>query len=340
MKNYIFIALFLFLSSCSEQEMAEIEYKSGKSFWENGKAAKKSDMDIVVSKNLDRSSIIKDSHNSDLIKKKELRAFEDSGSMSNYKEVHIFEKKKIDHDNYPEGDSLVGKNIEDVNTIQPSKQVKKEEPQHNDKYRFIIVRSGDDIKTIADEYNVPVAIIAKVNDLKTPYHLEVGQILKIRESKDVEAEEVQKVISSPKAEKTTNTKGSAVELHHSSSDFIKPVEGEIISSFGEETESGSKNDGVNFAASSGANVHVVASGTVIYASNQLEDYGNLVIVKHENSLVTTYAHLQQISVQKGQKVMAGDIVGKVGSSGNVSSPQLHFAVRKGKEVVDPMSYLK
>jgi LysM repeat protein len=334
MKNYIFIILLFLLSSCSEQEMAEVEYKSGKSLWGNEKVVKKGDSDTVVSKKLNRSSVIKDSKNSDIIKKKEERDFESSGVISNYKEVRRFEKKKIDHDNYPEGDSLVSKSTDNINIDQ---QVKKEEPKHND--RFIIVRSGDDIKTIADEYNMSIAVIAKANDLQKPYQLEVGQILKIPESKDIDTTEIQAVSVVPKIKKNTH-KGSAVELHHSDSDFIKPVEGEIISSFGEETESGSKNEGVNFASNAGANVHVVASGTVIYASNQLEDYGNLVLVKHENSLVTTYAHLQQILVQKGQKVTVGDIVGKVGSSGNVSSPQLHFAVRKGKEAVDPMFYLK
>ena len=238
--------------------------------------------------------------------------------------------KKINHDDYPEGDVLVGKNLDNQDKVLEKKSVEDEKPLPQEKDRFIIIRSGDDIKSIADEYNISVNVIARENALKPPYNLEVGQILKLPESKSVsEATEVVKI----------SKRASAVQLHSKTVDFINPVEGDIICSFGEETEAGRKNEGVNFAASIGSNVHSVASGTVIYASNQLEDYGNLVIIKHDNSLVTTYAHLQQISVEKGRKVTVGDIVGKVGATGNVSSPQLHFAVRKGKDVVDPALYL-
>ena len=335
MQNILLIFLSFILFSCSEQEMAEIEYKSGKySSGGREKISKRPYVDSaeVVSRKLERSASVKNSSNSSSIKKKEIEDFKDHGAMKNYQEVHVFEKKKIDHDNYPENDTLFGKNIKEDDIInQDVLQPKIDAKTHHAKDRFIIVRSGDDIKTIADEYNISIDVIAKENELKTPYHLEVGQILKLPASQSLG----EKTFESPKAMKITK----AVELHSKSSDFIKPVEGEVICSFGEETEAGSKNEGVNFSAKAGETVHAVASGIVIYASNQLEDYGNLVIIKHDNAIVTTYAHLQQISVQKGSKVTVGDIIGKVGSTGNVSSPQLHFAVRKGKDVVDPISYL-
>jgi murein DD-endopeptidase MepM/ murein hydrolase activator NlpD len=337
MKYIIILPFFLLsfiLSSCSEQELAEIEYKSQKSAFTNERVMQKSSAhDAVVSKKLDRSSVVKNSSSSNLIKKKEIKEFESEGSMKNYNEVHVFEKKKINHDDYPEGDVLVGKNLDNQDKTLEKKRVEDEKPLPQEKDRFIIIRSGDDIKSIADEYNISVNVIARENGLKPPYNLEVGQILKLPESKSVS--EVTEITEVAKVSK----KASAVQLHSQTVDFINPVEGDIICSFGEETEAGRKNEGVNFVANAGSNVHSVASGTVIYASNQLEDYGNLVIVKHDNSLVTTYAHLQQISVQKGQKVTVGDIVGKVGATGNVSSPQLHFAVRKGKDVVDPALYL-
>lgn len=124
----------------------------------------------------------------------------------------------------------------------------------------------------------------------------------------------------------------------SASGFSWPVQGKVILKYGATTD-GLRNDGINIAAPAGAPVMAAADGTVAYAGNQLRGFGNLVLIRHANGLITAYAHNQSLLVQKGDKVKRGATIARVGSTGNVAKPQLHFEIRKGEEPVDPMKYL-
>lgn len=124
----------------------------------------------------------------------------------------------------------------------------------------------------------------------------------------------------------------------SAAGFSWPVQGKVILKFGA-TSDGLRNDGINIAAPAGAPVMAAADGTVAYAGNQLRGFGNLVLIRHANGLITAYAHNQSLLVQKGDKVKRGATIARVGSTGNVAKPQLHFEIRKGEEPVDPMKYL-
>jgi murein DD-endopeptidase MepM/ murein hydrolase activator NlpD len=124
----------------------------------------------------------------------------------------------------------------------------------------------------------------------------------------------------------------------SASGFSWPVQGKVILKYGA-TSDGLRNDGINIAAPAGAPVMAAADGTVAYAGNQLRGFGNLVLIRHANGLITAYAHNQSLLVQKGDKVKRGATIARVGSTGNVAKPQLHFEIRKGEEPVDPMKYL-
>jgi murein DD-endopeptidase MepM/ murein hydrolase activator NlpD len=116
--------------------------------------------------------------------------------------------------------------------------------------------------------------------------------------------------------------------------FQWPVNGKIISGFGA-TSGGLHNDGINIAAPRGTPVHAAENGVVVYAGNQLRGFGNLVLIRHADGWVTAYAHNDTLLVKKGQQVKRGDVIARVGSTGNVSQPQLHFELRKGTEAVDP-----
>ncbi|WP_173012524.1 LysM peptidoglycan-binding domain-containing M23 family metallopeptidase [Niveispirillum sp. SYP-B3756] len=121
--------------------------------------------------------------------------------------------------------------------------------------------------------------------------------------------------------------------------FMWPLRGEIISTYGAKP-GGLRNDGINIAASQGTAVAAAEAGIVAYAGNQLKSFGNLVLIRHDGGWVTVYAHLADIGVQQGQRVTRGQSIGTVGQTGNVRFPQLHFAVRKGDQVVDPMGQLE
>jgi len=120
--------------------------------------------------------------------------------------------------------------------------------------------------------------------------------------------------------------------------FVWPVKGKVISSFGPKAGH-LHNDGINIAAPRGTAVAAAASGTVAYVGDALAGYGNLVLIRHDNGMVTAYAHLDRVTVSKDQKVVRGQAIGTVGSTGTVANAQLHFEVRRGIETLDPVKYL-
>ena len=117
-----------------------------------------------------------------------------------------------------------------------------------------------------------------------------------------------------------------------------PVRGKIISGFGPKAN-GLKNEGINIAVPEGTSIRAADSGVVAYAGNELKGYGNLVLIRHENGYVTAYAHAKELFVKRGDTVKRGDVIAKAGQTGSVSSPQLHFEVRRGATALDPMKFL-
>jgi murein DD-endopeptidase MepM/ murein hydrolase activator NlpD len=117
-----------------------------------------------------------------------------------------------------------------------------------------------------------------------------------------------------------------------------PVRGKVISGFGPKAN-GLKNEGINIAVPEGTSIRAADSGVVAYSGNELKGYGNLVLIRHENGYVTAYAHAKELFVKRGDTVKRGDVIAKAGQTGSVSSPQLHFEVRKGATALDPMKFL-
>ncbi|TQV79293.1 LysM peptidoglycan-binding domain-containing M23 family metallopeptidase [Denitrobaculum tricleocarpae] len=124
----------------------------------------------------------------------------------------------------------------------------------------------------------------------------------------------------------------------SSSKFRWPLSGKILSSFGSKG-SGVHNDGINIEAAAGTIVRAAENGVVAYSGNELRGFGRLLLVKHADGWVTAYAHLSEVLVARGETVKRGQAIAKVGRSGNVSKPQLHFEIRQGTRAVDPRKLL-
>ena len=118
-----------------------------------------------------------------------------------------------------------------------------------------------------------------------------------------------------------------------------PAQGRILSSFGQKDGS-STNDGIDIMAPEGSSVKAAENGVVIYAGDGLKEFGNTVLIRHENNIVTVYGHNSKILVQRGQKVRRGDEIAKSGMSGNASTPRVHFEVRKNSSPVNPIKYLE
>jgi murein DD-endopeptidase MepM/ murein hydrolase activator NlpD len=118
-----------------------------------------------------------------------------------------------------------------------------------------------------------------------------------------------------------------------------PVSGRIITGFGQRTD-GTHNDGINLSVPLGTSVHAAEAGTVAYAGSELKGYGNLILLRHDNGWVTAYAHNDQLTVKRGDKVQRGQVIATAGRTGSVDQPQVHFELRQGSKPVDPVPFLE
>lgn len=230
-----------------------------------------------------------------------------------------------------------------------------------------MVARGDTLYSISKKYNIDMTSLSRLNDLREPYTLNVGQVLALPETLSENTKGVtdsgsssgitsgysykrssgtkvaskstdkpQKVAASQKtiARKTPRKTVST----YRKSKFLWPVKGTVVSNFGA-VGKGRRNDGINIKAATGTNVKAADKGVVAYAGNELKGFGNLVLIKHADGYITAYAHNERLYVKKGQKVLRGEKIATVGSTGSVNTSQLHFEVRAGKKAVNPRSYL-
>ena len=115
--------------------------------------------------------------------------------------------------------------------------------------------------------------------------------------------------------------------------WMWPSDGKIVATFDE-----GKNKGIDIAGRSGQQVMAAGAGKVMYAGSGIRGYGNLVIVKHSNSLLSAYAHNRSISVKEGQTVNKGQVIAEMGDS-DADSVKLHFEIRQQGKPVDPSRFL-
>jgi len=231
-----------------------------------------------------------------------------------------------------------------------------------------VVAAGETLHSIARLYGKPVMALAKANNIRPDTMVRVGDRITIP---DMHAPAIAKSgpaagaapraeaprsssptqnittaesphsarLASPAASAETLERGAkAAEPVGALPSFRWPVRGRIIASFGPKPN-GLQNDGINLAVPEGTPVKAAEDGVVAYAGNELKGYGNLILVRHSNGFVTAYAHASELLVKRGDQVKRGQVIARSGQSGSVTSPQLHFEIRKGSTPVDPAQYL-
>lgn len=142
------------------------------------------------------------------------------------------------------------------------------------------------------------------------------------------AESRSQTITEPSPPEKTVATAAVVE-----GDWMWPGSGKLISPFNE-----ASNKGIDLAGKVGDPVQAAAGGKVVYAGTGLRGYGNLVIIKHDATYLSAYAHNSRILVKEGQSVSRGMKIAEVGSS-DADQPKLHFEIRKQGKPVDPLAYL-
>lgn len=206
------------------------------------------------------------------------------------------------------------------------------------------VARGDTVYSISRRYGVAMNALMRSNGITPPYTIKLGQTL-IVPSSSARPAAVATAPLPPKhaaaPPKPATAKQVAVlpkPAPRASKLFHWPVRGRIASGFGVQ-RGGGRNDGINIAAARGTSVVAAENGVVAYAGNELRGFGNLLLIKHADGYMTAYAHNETLLVTRGQKVKRGQTIARVGSTGSVATPQLHFEIRRGRKAVDPIRYL-
>lgn len=183
-----------------------------------------------------------------------------------------------------------------------------------------VVNSGETLCSIAARYNVQVEAIENANHLRNPNRLEIGERLTIpgRTGKQPAQAAVQP------------SRGVSLGM------LSWPLSGTITSSFG--FRSSGYHHGLDIANNLGSPIKAAAAGKVIFTGWK-SVYGRTVILQHPDGKETLYAHTQKIMVSDNQIVKRGQTIATVGMSGRTTGPHLHFEVRVGDKVYDPMKYL-
>ena len=227
---------------------------------------------------------------------------------------------------------------------------------------FYTVRPGDTLYRIALEAGQAPRDLQTWNNLANPNLIEVGQVLRVAPpagtastpapaATGVTAAPVAApgVVARPLAAAPTTpatapvaaatpapVPAPATEPPPAAADdigFVWPAQGSVVASFDE-----GKNKGVSISGRVGDPVLAAADGRVVYAGAGLRGYGNLIILKHNNTYLTAYAHNQALLVREDQTVKQGQRIAEMGSS-DADRVKLHFEVRRQGKPVDPLSYL-
>jgi lipoprotein NlpD len=226
---------------------------------------------------------------------------------------------------------------------------------------YYTVRPGDTLIRIGMDTGYSWKEIARWNNLDNPNVIETGQVLRVvppaQENavvvKPVTSASISPVPASSSAQQNATTasasapvasstasgkpesiaKPAASEVVEDSVAFKWPVKGNVLAGFDE-----SKNKGVDIAGSAGDPIYAAAEGRVVYAGSGLRGYGNLIIIKHNNTFLSAYAHNQTLLVKEDQQVKQGQKIAEMGNT-DADQVKLHFEIRRQGKPVDPMKYL-
>mgnify|MGYP000856630052 FL=1 len=240
-----------------------------------------------------------------------------------------------------------------------------------------VVQEGDNLWSIANKVNLDINTLFGCNDLKNPDVLKPGTKLRIpnqdgifyKVAKGDTLSEIAKkygiyaeaIVSANSIDgATTLVAGSEIFLpgakelnissrstaagdHSASASFRWPLRGRLTSRFGYRTDPITRrrdlHTGLDISSPRGTRIVASAAGHVVYAG-WMGGYGRTVVIDHGRGYKTLYGHCSSIAVKRGQRVSAGQVIARVGSTGRATGPHLHFEVRKGNVPVNPLKYLR
>jgi len=194
------------------------------------------------------------------------------------------------------------------------------------------VKKGETLWRISRTYGVSYQEVAEVNNIRNPAKIKAGKRIFIPR-----ARAVRRVKILPKNKRRASKKEKAPKLIIEKGRFAWPVKGKLISKYG--MRSGSMHKGIDIKAPKGRPVRAADSGKVVYSDNKMRGFGNVVILSHKGDFYTVYAHNDKNLVKVSQKIRKGEGIALVGSTGNATTPHLHFEIRHAKKTRNPLFFL-
>ena len=221
---------------------------------------------------------------------------------------------------------------------------------------YYTVKPGDAVIRIGLETGQNWRDIVRWNNLTPPFTIEIGQVLRVLPPGSTDTAVVSRPVTPGSATATAGTAGAvaaassavvrpapalassapvtpAASAGEDDIAWIWPAQGSLIAGFDE-----AKNKGFDIAGKAGDAVMAAADGRVVYAGAGLRGYGNLIILKHNNTFLTAYAHNQALLIKEDQSVKKGQKIAEMGSS-DADRVKLHFEIRRQGKPVDPARYL-
>ena len=208
------------------------------------------------------------------------------------------------------------------------------------------VETGETIYSIARLYNASVTSLAKLNKLDAEFTIYVGQniIVPIAQNK-IKPQRDNKKLTSKNV--IVNKKNSLESLSNKKNDviakntFIMPVKGKIINEYNPNSGK-QKNQGIDIEVTPGSPVLAAASGTVALITDNTQNFGKIILIRHQNNLISIYGRVAKVLVGKNEIVTKGQKIGSMAEKTNDAKNEviLHFELRKGTKSVNPKNYFE
>jgi lipoprotein NlpD len=201
------------------------------------------------------------------------------------------------------------------------------------------VKRGDTLARIALDNGQSPRDLAQWNNMSNPNQIEVGDLILVKPpaNSKMTVKPIPKTASDlPKTDtpKVDAAKEAPKEIVAEPGIRLSwPAKGKVTDDFSEKTK------GIDIAGKLGEPITAASEGKVVYAGNSLRGYGNLVIIKHDNTYLTAYAHNRTLLVKEGDSVKKGQVIAEMGDT-DATSIKLHFELRVNGKPVNPTPYLQ
>ena len=222
-----------------------------------------------------------------------------------------------------------------VGTAQASKQTDtgKASRAPRGRHKQHTVVKGDTLYSIAWRYGYDYKTLAVWNRLKAPFTIYPGQVIRFQAPRQKTTATVRKSPAKPKTPATARPARPAGSSTAGAVRWRWPVRGKLLKS-----SSPIAKKGISITGRAGQTIAAAAGGVVVYSGRGLRGYGNLIIIKHNNTYLSAYAHNRDLIVQEGQTVTAGQRIATMGVDGK-GTALLHFEIRKNGKPTDPLKQL-